>query len=181
MWSGRRGASRVSARSRNTPPLPLKEQIQGEGERTSVLGGLVERDDKVTKCRSEEHEGENEEEEESAPLVDSVGRNGVALQSDGLSEIKRKWGIDVQREQDFVRVLEEMQTYVVHAEVDDDCHQSVPRNLDDDVGDHEDDPRVSPRGPLADLVGVALLDEVRHDLLNAVERREPRVSKSKAT
>lgn len=36
----------------------------------------------------------------------------------------------------------------------------------DDVGQHEVDPRVRPRRPLSDLVGLSLLDELRHDLLD---------------
>ena len=54
---------------------------------------------------------------------------------------------------------------VVEGEVDDGGHEGVPGEFDDDVGEHEDLPGVSFRGPLARFVEGPLGDKVGEHLL----------------
>ena len=116
---------------------------EGEGEEqvadvTRGFGVFDAGDDHVGEGGGEEQEGPDEEEHQGAALVDLVGGDRVAVHADG----------------------------VVEGEEDDDGHEGVPGEFDDDVGEHEDLPRVGFRGAFAGLVEGALGDEVGEDLLH---------------
>ena len=107
------------------------------GDVSARLGRLDAGDDHVGEGTGEEQELEDEEEHQPAALVHGVGGFRVAVQADG----------------------------VVPADEDEEGGERVPREFDDDVGEHEGSPGVSLRGAFADLVEGALGDEVGHDLL----------------
>ncbi len=50
--------------------------------------------------------------------------------------------------------------------------QRVPRQLHKDVGQHEDIPRVRPRGTLSGFILIALDDEVRHRLVDQERKND---------
>ncbi|KFY50875.1 hypothetical protein V496_09127 [Pseudogymnoascus sp. VKM F-4515 (FW-2607)] len=100
------------------------------GDVAAGLGGLHARDDHGAEGRCEHEEGPDEEEHEDAALVELACDLRVAVHADGV---------------------------VVGGE-EDDRHETVPWELDDDVGYDEDLPRVCLGWAFADFIKRALSD-----------------------
>ncbi|TFA97843.1 hypothetical protein CCMA1212_010383 [Trichoderma ghanense] len=108
------------------------------GQVAARLGGVGDGDAGVGKGAREDEELPEQQPHEAASLGDLACRGGVLVEADG----------------------------VVDADEHDDGHERVPRDLGDDLGQHEDLPAVRLGRPLADLVERALDHKVRHLLLH---------------
>jgi hypothetical protein len=93
---------------------------------TAILGRLVEGDDKVGECAGEEEESPHQEEHREPSDVNVVA--GVLVESDR----------------------------VVPGEEDEDRHETVPRNFDENVGQHEYFPTVRLGRTLSNLIEISL-------------------------
>jgi hypothetical protein len=93
-------------------------------------------DDRMREGRREHQEAPHEQEEKSAAFVDRVGRYRVLFEAD--------------------RIIETVE--------DHDGRKRIPRELDQDVRDHKNEPAVSPGRALSNLVQSALGDELRPEL-----------------
>lgn len=120
--------------------IPAEDQREREGQVgkiTSVLGGILTSDSHDGKSSSEDHEHHDVQPHKGTSDVNSVGGDGVTVVSD----------------------------WVVPAEEEDRTNENRPENLDENIGQDKDLPRVDFGGSFSDLVKTSLGDELRHDLL----------------
>lgn len=117
-----------------------EDQAQTEeqvGDVAACFGRLKTSNDEISEGGGEQHEGDQEQEHESATLGSLAGGGSVCIKPDG----------------------------VVPGDEHQSGHEGVPGELNNDLREHKDLPAVDFGGTLADLIQGALDDEVRHSLL----------------
>lgn len=92
----------------------------------------------MSKGRTKHHVSPNEKQDQARSFINTISRDGISVQAS--------------RE--------------IPSEKDEDCHQSVPWELNEDIRYEKGLPRIRFRWPLASLIEGTLEDEVGQDLWN---------------